>query len=151
MARNFLANGMSFLSATVGLGTWEMYGRRSEQCAKPATARKAQNPIHLMPSSLRGMGEHQTDQKKRPEAKDLWRLILAIIGVVAIVQELRKPPEERTWSGKVAGFVPYDFRMPTMERFRNAYWNPDGPLITGRVWGVGWAPNLGAIKKRFSG
>jgi hypothetical protein len=82
---------------------------------------------------------------------DLWRLVLVVIGVVAIVQELRKPPDERAWHGSVAGFVPYDFRKPTVERIRATYWNPDGPLIAGKVWGVGWAPNLGALKKRVSG
>ena len=98
------------------------------------------------------MKNQQADQEKRgPSAKDLWRIALAIIGVVAIVQELRKPPEDRTWHGKVAGFVPYDFRKPTAERFRQTYWDPEGPVISSKVWGVGWAPNLGAVKKLFGG
>ena len=78
--------------------------------------------------------------------RDLWRLLLAIIGVIAVIQELRKPPEQRTWHGKVARFVPYDFRKPTITRFRETYWNPEGPLIAGKAWGVGWAPNFGAIR-----
>ncbi len=61
----------------------------------------------------------------------------------AIYQELQKPPEERTWHGRIAGFVPYDFRWPTLERLREAYWNPDEPRIfTDRVLGVGWAINF---------
>lgn len=79
--------------------------------------------------------------------RDLWRLVLLIIGVVAVVQELRKSPEDRTWQGKVAGFVPYDFRKPTVDRVRDTYWNPDGPIVSGKAWGVGWAPNFGAVKK----
>ncbi|MBU1493213.1 MAG: hypothetical protein KKE89_05895 [Actinobacteria bacterium] len=75
---------------------------------------------------------------------------MAIVGAVAIVQELRKPPEERTWHGKVADLVPYDLRKPTMERFRDTYWNPDGPLVSSKAWGVGWAPNLAAVKRLFS-
>lgn len=90
-------------------------------------------------------------QKKKPKPKDLWRLILLIIGIVAIVQELRKPAEERTWHGAVAGFVPYDFRKPTKERLVATYWNPKGPLVSGKVWGVGWAPNLGAVTRLFGG
>lgn len=98
------------------------------------------------------MKNQQADQDKRcPTPKDLWRLALAIIGVVAIVQELRKPPEERTWHGKVASFVPYDFRKPTVERFRQTYWNPEGPVIASKAWGVGWAPNLGAATRLFGG
>ena len=90
-------------------------------------------------------------KKRRPNAKEFWRLCLAIIGVVAIVQELRKPREKRTWHGKVAGLVPYDFRMPTIERFRKTYNDPDGAIISSKVWGVGWAVNVGAIKKLVSG
>ncbi len=87
------------------------------------------------------------DEKKVPSIRDIWRLTLAIIAVVAIVQELRKPSDERTWHGKVATFVPYDFRMPTVGRVRSTYWNPEGPIITGKVFGVGWAPNFGALSR----
>ncbi len=82
-----------------------------------------------------------------PSVRDIWRLVIAIIAVVAIVQELRKPSDERTWHGKVADFVPYDFRMPTAERVRSTYWNPEGPIVSGKVFGVGWAPNLGALTR----
>jgi hypothetical protein len=47
--------------------------------------------------------------------------------------------------------VPYDFRKPTVERFREAYWNPDGPILPGKPLGAGWALNLGAVKKRMVG
>ena len=82
-----------------------------------------------------------------PDIGDLWRLALAVLGVIAILQELRKPPEERTWHGVVAKWVPYDFRRPTIERVRTTYWNPEGPVISGKVFGVGWAPNLGALTR----
>ena len=89
-------------------------------------------------------------ERRMPTVKDIWRLVLAIIGVVAVVQELRKPPEERTWHGKVANFFPYDFRMPTIGRVRSTYWNPEGPIVSGKVFGVGWAPNFGALTGMFS-
>ena len=73
--------------------------------------------------------------------------MLAIIGVVAIIQELRKPRGERTWHGKAFDLVPYDFRVPTVERVRNTYWNPGGPFLSGKVFGVGWTPNFGAMKR----
>jgi len=58
------------------------------------------------------------DKQKMPTVmRDIWRLVLAVIGVVAIVQELRKPPDERTWHGKVADFVPYDFRSRLSSEF----------------------------------
>jgi hypothetical protein len=63
--------------------------------------------------------------------------------VAAISQEMNKAPADRTWTGKVFGVVPYDFRPPTWERLRDAFWNPDDPrLFTERPLGVGWAVNL---------
>lgn len=79
--------------------------------------------------------------------RDIWRLTLAIVGVIAIVQELRKPTDQRTWHGKVANLVPYDFRVPTLGRVRATYWNPEGPILTGKAFGVGWAPNFGVVAK----
>ncbi|MCB2222786.1 MAG: hypothetical protein KQH83_01325 [Actinobacteria bacterium] len=79
----------------------------------------------------------------------MWQLALLIVGVVAVVQELRKPAAERAWHGKVADLVPYDFRKPTVDRFKAAYWDPEGPILPGKAWGVGWALNVGAIKQRL--
>jgi uncharacterized protein DUF5808 len=63
--------------------------------------------------------------------------------VAAIATELSKPEAERTWEGKVFGAVPYDFRPPTWDRIRDAYWNPNSDrLFSDRVFGVGWAVNL---------
>lgn len=93
------------------------------------------------PCNLASMDE----QRRMPSIRDIWRLILAVIGVIAIIQELRKPPDERTWHGEVADFVPYDFRMPTADRLKETYWNPGGPLLSSKVFGVGWAPNFGSL------
>ncbi len=86
--------------------------------------------------------------------KDLARLVRLIFWAslgAAVYQELRKPPEERTWHGKVGGVVPYDFRMPTLERLREAYWNPDSDRIfTDRVLGVGWAVNVPAAARKLN-
>ncbi|HKC18886.1 MAG TPA: DUF5808 domain-containing protein [Candidatus Dormibacteraeota bacterium] len=70
---------------------------------------------------------------------------VAVFGLVvaAVATELTKPPEERTWRGRVGGVVPYDFRPPTWRRIREAYWNPESDsLFSDRVFGVGWAVNL---------
>jgi len=76
------------------------------------------------------------------------KLATAALVVAAVAQELRKPSSERTWHGRVAGFVPYDFRPPTIDRVRAAWWNPEDPRIfTDRVFGVGWAVNLGRVAK----
>jgi len=75
----------------------------------------------------------------------LIRAIITLLALGAVAQELSKPEHERTWHGRILG-VPYDFRWPTLERFREAYWNPDDPRIfTDRVIGVGWAVNLAQL------
>jgi hypothetical protein len=89
------------------------------------------------------------DERRQMKPSDLWRILLGIVAVIAIIQELLKPKEERTWHGKVASFFPYDFRRPTMERVRTTYWDPDGPLVGGKVFGVGWALNFGALTAMF--
>jgi len=66
--------------------------------------------------------------------------------LVAVCQELEKPREERRWHGKVIGFIPYDFRLPTIERFKESYWNSyDSRVFTPRVFGIGWAVNFYAL------
>lgn len=63
--------------------------------------------------------------------------------LAAICQELEKPKEERKWHGKIAGFIPYDFRMPTIERLKESYWNPyERRVLTPEVFGIGWAINF---------
>jgi len=81
-----------------------------------------------------------------------WLLRTAAMAAVAgaIYTELSKPPEKRTWNGKVAGVVPYDFRLPTMDRLKQAYWNPRSPKVfTARPLGVGWAINFPTALRRL--
>ena len=73
----------------------------------------------------------------------------ALIG--AVVQELRKPDEEREWHGNVLGFVPYDFRIPSAEKLRDAYWAPErDELFSDAVFGVGWAVNVPVAARRIA-
>jgi hypothetical protein len=77
------------------------------------------------------------------------RLVQAVaisVVVTALVQELRKPPATRTWHGTVAGVVPYDFRMPTVDRAKERFWAPQDPrILVPQVFGVGWTLNLGRL------
>jgi uncharacterized protein DUF5808 len=78
----------------------------------------------------------------------LLRAAAMLLTMAAVAQELSKPEAERTWHGRVAG-VPYDFRWPTLRRFREAYWNPDDPRIfTDKVVGIGWAINFAQLVPR---
>jgi hypothetical protein len=80
----------------------------------------------------------------------LIRLALWATVAAAIYQELRKPAPLRTWHGKVAGVVPYDFRVPTLERLRQAYWDPASDVVfSEHVWGVGWAVNIPVFTRKL--
>lgn len=78
--------------------------------------------------------------------------------VAAVVQEISKPKEQRTWHGRSLGLVPYDFRRPTLERFKEAMWNPyDRRVLIPMPAGIGWTinffsllDNLGFIRKDTS-
>lgn len=89
------------------------------------------------------------DKDTSTSIRDAWKLALAVLGVIAIIQELRKPKDEREWHGTVAGFVPYEFRIPTFGRIKDTYWNPGGTFLGSKVFGVGWAPNFGAVAALF--
>ena len=73
------------------------------------------------------------------------KVLVAVLVVAAVIKELLVPKEDRTWHGTLGGFVPYDFRMPTVEKIKGTFWNPAGPIVVNRVFGVGWTVNLGAI------
>ena len=89
----------------------------------------------------------------RSEIEDLaWLLRMAAFAAVAgaVYTELRKPPEERTWHGRLLGVVPYDFRPPTPAKVIGAWWNPKSDRIVGDpVFGVGWSINVAALADRI--
>ena len=68
-------------------------------------------------------------------------LLLTYIGV-AVNEQLRRDPSERTWHGSLVG-IPYDFRPPTIEKLRATYWNKDtSEVLVPQAFGVGWTVNL---------
>lgn len=78
-----------------------------------------------------------------------WRTLAGWVAggllVAALVQQLRRPAESRSWHGRVLG-VPYDFRVPTVDRLRARMWSPGDPqLLTPQVVGLGWTLNVGRL------
>ncbi len=71
--------------------------------------------------------------------------IAAFLIVNAVREQLSLPPEERTWHGRIYG-IPYDFRIPTIERLRNTFWNENSSeLFVPHAFGVGWTLNFHAL------
>jgi hypothetical protein len=85
------------------------------------------------------------DERRRP-AGGLLRVVAIAFVVAAIVKELRLAPQDRTWHGSVAGFVPYDFRVPTLGRARERLWSPSShEIVVPTIFGVGWTLNVGRV------
>lgn len=71
------------------------------------------------------------------------QITLVTLTLTVISQELSKPRRERRWHGKVIGFIPYDFRFPTWEKFKESYWNAyERHIFTLPVFGIGWTINF---------
>jgi len=81
---------------------------------------------------------------------NLIKIATLALVAAAIYQELKKPKSEREWHGKIADFIPYDFRLPTGEKLRQRFWNPEDPrILTEHVFGVGWAINFYTVLERL--
>ncbi len=73
----------------------------------------------------------------------MWSTVFVFLVALAIREQLRLPPEERTWHGRIAGRIPYDFRPPTTERIRATFWNKHtSEILMPQVFGIGWTINL---------
>ncbi len=73
----------------------------------------------------------------------LWIPFVVLLVAAALRDQLRLPPAERTWHGRIADRIPYDFRPPTAERIRATLWNKNSAeLLVPTVFGIGWTINL---------
>ncbi len=84
---------------------------------------------------------------KRKKKQITMRGVMIGIGVVALIglavrEQLQMSPEERTWHGKLYG-IPYDFRLPTIERLRETFWNKNtARVLVPHAFGMGWSVNF---------
>jgi hypothetical protein len=89
-------------------------------------------------------------RRSRSGFERLGRLIGLGLAAAALYREYRKPEVLRTGHGEVAGFVPYDFRIPSLGKIIHSFWAPeDDRLLTPMAFGVGWTINLGWFARRF--
>lgn len=84
---------------------------------------------------------------KRKKKQLTPRGAIAIIATAALVglalrEQLRLPPGERTWHGTLFN-IPYDFRRPTIERLRETFWNKNtSRVLVPQAFGMGWTINF---------
>ena len=83
-------------------------------------------------------------KRRRSDGMKPLRLLAAVLAIAAVIKELRLPKEERAWHGALGGFLPYDFRVPTVEKIKGTVWNPDRAIVVNKAFGLGWTINLGA-------
>ena len=84
-------------------------------------------------------------KKDRPFSRIVSWISFGLV-VAAVVKELSQPREDRTWHGRLLG-IPYDFRLPTVEKVRERLWAPANPnLLVPHVFGMGWTVNLGRLR-----
>jgi hypothetical protein len=76
--------------------------------------------------------------------RNVVRRAWAVLVAAAIVDAVRK----QRLHGELFGFVPYDFRVPDVDRARRRTWNPDSSrVLAPTTFGVGWSVNLGRIAR----
>jgi hypothetical protein len=85
-------------------------------------------------------------ERRAERAQRIAAGVALALAAAAVVSELRKPPAERRWHGRLGGLIPYDFRPPTLDRLLGTWWRPDDPrILVGTAFGLGWDVNVGRL------
>ena len=80
------------------------------------------------------------DDTARLALRSLWLLVLGAAMIDAVRNNRRH--------GEVLGFVPYDFRLPTVDRARRRTWNPGSSrVLAPATFGVGWTVNFARVAR----
>ena len=76
----------------------------------------------------------------------LWRTAIMIFVIAAAVHAYRTKQSQGRYYN-----VPFEFRIPTIERAKKRVWNPsDRRLFTPNIFGVGWTLNLHEAARRLN-
>ena len=74
-----------------------------------------------------------------------WRTMVSLFTLAAVAYALKNKRSHGTFMR-----VPFEFRVPTVERVRERWWNPeDESILTQHVFEVGWSLNLYQIGKKL--
>ena len=73
-----------------------------------------------------------------------WRVLASLFTVATVVYAARTKRSHGTFLG-----VPFEFRVPTVRRLRDRWWNPGDPrIVTPHVLGIGWSLNVYQLLRR---
>ena len=76
----------------------------------------------------------------------LWPTAVMIFTIVAAVHAYRTKQSHGRYYN-----VPFEFRIPTIERAKNRVWNPnDRRLFNPNIFGVGWTLNFHEAARRLN-
>ena len=76
----------------------------------------------------------------------LWRTAIMIFVIAAAVHAYRTKQSQGRYYN-----VPFEFRIPAIERAKKRVWNPsDRRLFTPNIFGVGWTLNLHEAARRLN-
>src|SRR5260370_41467968 len=83
-----------------------------------------------------------SEKKQRTQGEMMVVIGMAALMGLAIRKQWHMPPEERTWHGTLFG-IPYDFRWPTIERLRVAFWHKNtARVLVPHAFGMDWSINF---------
>ncbi len=89
----------------------------------------------------------ETAPRKRPGIRNAIKAVTGILTLGAMIYAFRSKRSHGTFLK-----VPFDFRLPTWQRIKKQFWDPeDERIFTPRVFGVGWAINVHQVWKRLNG
>ena len=76
----------------------------------------------------------------------LWRTAVMIFTIASAVHAYRTKQSHGRYYN-----VPFEFRIPTIERAKKRVWNPrDRRLFTPNIFGVGWTLNFHEAARRLN-
>ena len=88
-------------------------------------------------------------ERERPGVRPL--AVLRSVGAAFVVATIVYAIRTKQAEGRFL-LVPYDFRVPTLQRIRDSLWNPDDPrLFAPRAFGIGWSVNLYRVLRYLRG
>ena len=74
-----------------------------------------------------------------------WQTIVTLFTLATLIYAIRTKQSHGRFLN-----VPFEFRVPNVQRLRDRWWNPqDDRIFTPHVFGVGWSVNVRQVLMRL--